>query len=211
MHRYFIKTPWWLRRIFSGYIWKLPAIDKTIYLTFDDGPHPQITDWVLDELKKYHMSATFFCIGKNVELYPEVFKRIVNEGHATGNHTYAHANGWKTPASDYLREVKQAAALIPSRLFRPPYGRIRKEQAAGIAGAMGETRAKVIMWDVLSGDFDKEFTPKQCFEHVRKNIEPGSIIVFHDSEKAYGNLKEVLPAVLEWMRKEGYISKKIEV
>ncbi len=208
MHRYFIKTPWWVKRLFSDYIWSFSAVGNEVYLTFDDGPHPTITPWVLDELKKYNATATFFCIGKNVVQYPEIYSRILNEGHAVGNHTYNHVNGWKVDAAAYCADVEKAAVPIKSNLFRPPYGRIKKSQFEGLKRAMNCT-LKVIMWDVLSADFDEKITPEICALNVTRHVRPGSVVVFHDSEKTSRNLKYALPKTLEFLKSKGYISKKI--
>ncbi|MCW3073206.1 MAG: polysaccharide deacetylase [Flaviaesturariibacter sp.] len=207
MQRYFIKTPWLVKRIFSSYVWSLPATDKRLYLTFDDGPHPAITPWVLDELKKFDAKATFFCIGKNVCDHPQVFQQISTEGHSIGNHTFHHLNGWKTPAKEYMADVEAAAACLPTNLFRPPYGRIKRSQAAGIRSVF--PNAKIIMWDVLSGDFDQSISPEQCLQNVLQKTVPGSIIVFHDSEKAYPHLAYALPKVLAAFAASGYSFKAI--
>lgn len=210
MHRYFLKIPWWIRTFFSAYVWKMPVRDKSIYLTFDDGPHPEITPWVLAVLKKYKAAATFFCIGKNVVQYPLVYAQIVQQGHSVGNHTYSHLNGWKTPVDMYLADAKKAATLIDSSLFRPPYGRIRKKQADRLGQMIEKNNVKIIMWHVLSADFDPAVSPEDCAAIVLKRVEPGSVVVFHDSEKAFRNLKYALPVVLERLKAEGYNFKKLE-
>jgi peptidoglycan-N-acetylglucosamine deacetylase len=208
MHRYFIKTPWWLKKLFPAYIWNYGRNEPAVYLSFDDGPHPEITPWVLAELKKYNAKATFFCIGKNVDAYPAIYKQIKEEGHSVGNHTYGHLNAWKTPAHQYEKDIKDAAVIIESDLFRPPYGRILHKNIPGIKRALGND-AKIIMWDVLSGDFDKNFSGEQCLHHVIKNTVAGSVIVFHDSVKAYDNLVYALPLVLENFKSKGYELRKI--
>ena len=159
MHKYFIKTPWIAKRFFSSYVWSLPAYENVVYLTFDDGPHPTITPWVLDQLKQFGAEATFFCIGNNVEKYPDVYQKVLDEEHAIGNHTYHHLNGWKTDDNKYINDVSAAAQLIQSNLFRPPHGRIRSSQAKRIPGAMKKDHVRIIMWDVLSADFDYSFYP----------------------------------------------------
>lgn len=204
MHRYFIKTPWWVSRLFSSYVWHIPTAGKVVYLTFDDGPHPTITPWVLDQLKQYSASATFFCIGKNVVQFPEVYNRVLQDGHSIGNHTHHHLNGWKTSVNSYLADVEAASAVIQTNLFRPPYGKITFMQAKGLVKAMKTNNAKVIMWDVLSADFDKTISPEQCAKNVMQNVSSGSVVVFHDSEKAFDNLKIALPAVLRFLKEEGY-------
>lgn len=189
----------------------MPENKNSVYLTFDDGPHPEITPWVISELKKYNAEATFFCIGKNVKQYPHIYKQILDEEHATGNHTQNHINGWKSSDEDYIKDISEAALHIKSNLFRPPYGRIKKSQAASIAEAMKNKTAKIIMWDVLSGDFDRSILPENCLENVLKNTTPGSIVVFHDSEKAYNNLVNSLPKVMQHFSKKGCLFKKIEI
>lgn len=210
MHRYFIKTPWIVKKVFPDYVWSLPEGEKDVYLTFDDGPHPVITPWVLDELKKYDARATFFCIGRNVQAQGEVYERILREGHSTGNHTHNHLNGWKTDAKEYIDDVAQAAKVIRSDLFRPPYGKIRAQQAKLVASAMQVKQSKIIMWDVLSADFDKSYSPQQCLDNVMKNVRPGSVVVFHDSEKAEKNLKYILPSILSELGSSGYRFRRIE-
>jgi peptidoglycan/xylan/chitin deacetylase (PgdA/CDA1 family) len=208
MHRYFIKTPGWVKTIFSKYTWAIKSSAQVLYLTFDDGPHPTITPWVLDELKKWNAKATFFCIGKNVALYPDVYRRIVAEGHTVGNHTYNHLNGWKTDLKEYIDDIQKAAGIIRSSLFRPPYGRIKRKQANLLHVAMGRS-AEVVMWDVLSGDFDKKITEEQCLKNVINNIQKGSIVVFHDSDKAYKNLQYTLPLVLQQLAERGYTFERL--
>jgi len=203
MHRYFIKIPWIVKKIFSSYAWNIPTDEKEVYLTFDDGPHPTITPWVLEELRKYNAYATFFCIGKNVEQFKETYESILNEGHAIGNHTYNHLNGWETTDDRYLQDILDASQLIHSNLFRPPYGKIKLKQARRISEVFNN-RIQIIMWDTLSGDFDKNYSAQQCVQNVIKNVRNGSIIVFHDSEKAYERLHYALPAVLQYFSEKGY-------
>lgn len=209
---YFIKAPWWLKKLYPSFVWKIPTKEKVLYLSFDDGPHETATPYVLDELKKYGAKATFFCIGKNVVSLPALYKRILDEGHKTGNHTYNHLNGWKTDDTTYINNVIQAAALIKSNLFRPPYGRIKKFQRKLLMRKEGTTQPlfKIIMWDVLSGDFDVKLSPQKCLGNVLKNAEPGSIIVFHDSTKAWSRMSYALPEVLEQLSKKGYVFKALE-
>jgi peptidoglycan/xylan/chitin deacetylase (PgdA/CDA1 family) len=166
-----------------------------VYLTFDDGPHPQITHFVLDQLDRYDASATFFCIGKNVVDNPGLYERLARSRHAIGNHTYDHLNGSKVNTEDYLADIAQAAAHIDSRLFRPPYGRIRRTQAL----ALGEATPPytIVMWSLLSADFDTDLSPQKCLENVVFHAEPRHIIVFHDSLKAAPRLEYALPRVLE--------------
>jgi peptidoglycan-N-acetylglucosamine deacetylase len=208
MHRYFIYIPWIIKRIFSSYVWSIPTQKKEVFLTFDDGPHPEVTIWVLEQLKQYNALATFFCVGENVQQYPQVYARILAEGHAVGNHTQHHVNGWKVSTDAYIKDVKEAAQLIDSHLFRPPYGRIKKKQAVAVKEAL-KPHAKIIMWDVLSADFDTAFTPEQCLKNVTRHARAGSVIVFHDSEKAAPNLKYALPKVLEDLNRKGYSFSRI--
>jgi len=204
MHKYFIKTPWIIKRFFPNYVWHIPTKEKEVFLTFDDGPHPQITPWVLAQLKQHKAAATFFCIGDNVKRYPEVYRQIIAEGHAVGNHTQNHLNGWSTSTETYLKNVEKAVQFISSNLFRPPYGRIKRSQAKGLQQAMQTSSTKIIMWDVLSADFDISISKEKCFANVMDHVRPGSIVVFHDSDKAFSHLQFVLPKVLEGLTKKEY-------
>lgn len=209
MHKYFLKTPWWVRKIYPSYLWKLPATQKSVYISFDDGPHPTITPWVLAELQKHNAKATFFCVGKNVQQYPDVYQQILETGHAVGNHTYSHLNGWQTADEEYLEDIRKATSQISSHLFRPPYGRIKKSQAKRVATALKKENAKVVMWDVLSADFDVTLSGEKCINTVLKYTEPGSIVVFHDSEKAFPRLKIALPVVLKRFTERGYTLERL--
>ena len=197
---YLVRTPWFLKKVYSSYFWNINTQDKIIYLTFDDGPHPTITNFVLDTLKFYNAKATFFCIGKNVDLYPNTYSKIIQQGHSVGNHTQSHLNGWKTLDQDYLNNIEEAALKIDSKLFRPPYGRITRFQAKLLMHA----KYKIIMWDVLSGDFDISLSKEKCSEDVILATQPGSIVVFHDSEKAMPRLEYVLPKMLNFFNNKGY-------
>jgi peptidoglycan/xylan/chitin deacetylase (PgdA/CDA1 family) len=199
---YTVCAPWLIKKWYPDLIWDIPSREKILYLTFDDGPHPGITPFVLDTLNKYRARATFFCIGKNVETYPEIYKRVLSEGHRVGNHSFDHLNGWKTPDKQYIANIGQAAKYIDSDLFRPPYGRISRFQAACLRGAPLSYR--IVMWGVLSADFDQSLSPSRCARNVTRNAGPGSIVVFHDSEKAFGRLREALPVVLEHFSGLGY-------
>ncbi len=211
MYRYFIKTPWIIKRLFYSYVWSIPSKEKEVYLSFDDGPHPQITSFVLQQLKKYNARATFFCIGKNVLLYPDVYKQMLEDGHSVGNHTFNHLNGWAASVEEYCEDVRQASQIIATNLFRPPYGKIKKKQAKKIQKVINYKQPKIILWDVLSGDFDTSITKEQCLKNVLNNYSTGSIIVFHDSEKAFKNLEYVLPNVLQKLSNEGFVFKKIQM
>jgi len=185
----------------------MPTLDRKIYITFDDGPISEVTPFVLAELKKVNAKATFFCIGDNIRKHPEVFQAVVNDGHSIGNHTFNHLKGWKTPDDDYLDNYKKCDELVESDLFRPPYGRIKRSQAAKIQAL--NPNVKIIMWDVLSGDFDQSLSPEKCLQNVLKASVPGSIIVFHDSLKAFKRLEYVLPKALEYWQKQGYSFEKL--
>jgi peptidoglycan/xylan/chitin deacetylase (PgdA/CDA1 family) len=199
---YSVKTPWWLKLLYKNCIWHIKGSKKTIFLTFDDGPHPTITSFVLDELKKYNAKATFFCIGKNVLQHTDIYRRITTEGHKIANHTHNHLNGWKTNNDIYLQNIEEAKKHIDSELFRPPYGKITKSQLKQLATKRFQLQA--IMWSVLSGDFDKKLAPQKCFRNVIKHTKNGSIVVFHDSEKAFERLQYALPRVLDHFSKQGY-------
>lgn len=199
---YLVRSPWWLKRYYSKLIWNLPAKERVLYLTFDDGPHPVATPFVLDELKKYGARATFFCIGKNVQEYPPIYRRVLLEGHRVGNHTQNHLNGWKTDDKKYLENIQDAARLIDSDLFRPPYGRISAMQSVLLRRE--PFNYKIIMWEVLSADFDLALSGERCMRNVIRHAKPGSIIVFHDSEKAWDRLRIALPRVLEHFSRNGY-------
>ena len=204
---YLAKTPKWVKKLFPSTIWELTTTKKILYLTFDDGPHPQVTNFVLDELLKYNAKATFFCIGRNVVKNPLIFNRILTEEHGVANHTHDHLDGWKTPNATYLQNILEASKYIDSDLFRPPYGRITAKQQKQLQTA--NKPFKIVMWSVLSGDFDITITSEQCCENVLKNAKSGSVIVFHDSEKAYERLKFTLPAVLKYFSEKGFQFEKI--
>jgi peptidoglycan-N-acetylglucosamine deacetylase len=199
---YLITTPRWIRRFFPGCIWEIAETRPVVYLTFDDGPDPEVTPFVLDLLQYYEMRATFFCIGKNVEAHPEVYARILREGHRTGNHTHHHLNGWKTQDDVYLDDISRAARHISSDLFRPPYGRIGRNQLRKLIKAPFLMRP--VMWSVLSGDFDPGITPFRCVRNVVDHALPGSIITFHDSQKAFPVLREALPVILDIFKQKGW-------
>jgi peptidoglycan/xylan/chitin deacetylase (PgdA/CDA1 family) len=206
---YLVKTPNWVNKLFTGSIWEMPETEKTIYLTFDDGPHPEITPFVLQELAKYNARATFFCIGNNVEDNKTVYERILEEGHAVGNHSFDHLDGWKTSKEEYVSNVLKAGKIIKSGLFRPPYGRITRQQRKALTGL--KNPFKIIMWSVLSGDFDLTVSPEQCCSNILKHAKSGAIIVFHDSEKAFERMQYALPVVLKHFADKGYQFKEIDL
>jgi peptidoglycan/xylan/chitin deacetylase (PgdA/CDA1 family) len=199
---YFIKTPWLLKKLYPECVWDIKTDEKILYLTFDDGPTPQATSFVLKELKKYNAKATFFCIGENVKEYFDIYKQIISEGHKPGNHTYNHLNGWKTTDKKYLENIQKAANIIDTDLFRPPYGKITKFQLKALQGE--KFKLKTIMWDVISADFDEKVSPENCYLNVINHSRPGSIIVFHDSLKAFPRLEYALPRLLDFYSNQGY-------
>lgn len=209
---FWVKTNYFIKRIFPNYVWDIPDAENKVYLTFDDGPTPEITEWTLGQLKKYNVKATFFCIGNNVEKYPDIFQKIIQEGHTIGNHTFNHLKGWNTSNPEYIENVNKCAETIGrlttnnSRLFRPPYGKIKPSQSKKLR----DLGFKIIMWDVISYDFDKTITPEKCLENVLRNVESGSIIVFHDSVKAEQNLKYALPKTLDFLKEKGFVCAKID-
>ena len=200
---YFIKTPFWLRLIYRSCIWRKSTEDRVLYLSFDDGPHPEVTPFVLEQLAIYNAQASFFCIGKNVQLYPEIYAAIITAGHTVGNHTQNHMNGWENKTDHYIADIQKASKLIHSNLFRPPYGRISFAQIKALR-LHPSLPQQIVMWDVLSGDFDKTITGEQCAQNVIQHAGPGSIIVFHDSAKAMDRLHIALPKVLAHFSKLGY-------
>jgi len=172
--------------------WKVKTNDKVLYITFDDGPHPTITPLVLNILDEYNAKATFFCVGENVTKYPDIFNQIINKGHAVGNHTYNHVKGWQTSDAAYLENIKKAAEVIPSNLFRPPYGRIKPSQIKLL-----KDHYRIIMWSILTRDYDKRLNPHNTIKQLNKLIKPGDVIVYHDSEKAQQNMLIMLKGVLQ--------------
>lgn len=184
----------------------MPEKEKCLYLSFDDGPHPEITGFVLDQLKKFNARATFFCIGGNVEKYPDMYRRLLAEGHAAGNHTQHHINGWKTGEEVYLKDIETASAHISSHLFRPPYGRISRTQLRRLIEKKSPDgqNYKVVMWNILAGDWVEDLRPEKCLERISRKISDGDIIVFHDSEKAWERMSYCLPRLLEHYSALGY-------
>ena len=205
MKYYWVKTHRIIKWLLPKFLWEIKTDRKVVYLTFDDGPTPEITNWVLSQLQSFDAKATFFCIGNNIESNPEIFANIIANGHAIGNHTQDHLNGWDSKFEDYLINVKLCADQISrhglnTKLFRPPYGKVKMSQTQRLL----QLGYKIVMWDILSADFDKTITPEECLNNVLKNIEPGSIIIFHDSVKAFANLEYALPKTLAFLKSEGY-------
>ncbi len=200
------RTPYIIKKIYFSLIWDLYSSEKDLYLTFDDGPVPGITLEVLDILETYNAKATFFCIGRNVERYPEIFNQILKRGHAVGNHTYSHLKGWQTRNYEYYSDIKLAGSFIKSNLFRPPYGKIKRTQLKHLRHLYN-----IIMWDVMSFDFSKSVSKEKCLSIVINNIRKGSIIVFHDSVKAREKVLYALPQVIKVMQDKGYTFRSIRL
>ena len=194
---YGVKTPGPLKAVFKNLVWDIPVESKTLFLTFDDGPTPEVTEFVLDTLKEYNAKATFFCLGKNIERHPDIFQKVLDGDHKIGNHTWSHKNGWKTKNKEYFEDIE--AFPLETKLFRPPYGRISLSQISVL-----KSQYSIIMWDVLSGDFDPKVSNDQCLANVVDNAGNGSIVVFHDSAKARDRLKFALPKVLEIYSDKGF-------
>ena len=197
------RTPFFLPRLYPGLLWRRVTDKKEIFLTFDDGPIPTVTPFVLETLREFGASATFFCIGDNVRKHPDVFRAVVAGGHCIGNHTFHHVKGWQTADAQYLDEVSECDAEIEKHrastdLFRPPYGRIKRSQIRALANR------RIVMWDVLTNDYDRSLDEDDCLKGTLSASRPGSIVVFHDSLKAERNLRYVLPRYLEQLTRDGY-------
>ncbi|MEN8187588.1 MAG: polysaccharide deacetylase family protein [Bacteroidota bacterium] len=237
MKPYLVKTPEIIKRFWPDYTWQIATDKKEIYLTFDDGPHPEITPWVLKTLEDFNARATFFCVGDNIKKFPEVYQEVLSKDHSVGNHTFNHLNGWKTSTETYLENIQKAEEVIrrvktedrrpksdnnqncstnnqqpttsnqqpTTKLFRPPYGKIKPSQTK----ALLMEGYQIIMWNVLSGDFDIELSNEKCLQNVVKNTRKGSVIVLHDHEKAFKKLQFVLPKVLKFYSENGFIFKAI--
>lgn len=194
------QPPFWYRMFFPKGVWRIPdPNEKVVYLTFDDGPIPEITPWVLDLLDEYDIKATFFCVGDNVRKYPDIYKMVLDRGHHVGNHTFNHIQGIKTLSHKYLKNTELASEYIDSKLFRPPHGHMRIPQFYIL-----RRKYRIILWDVVTRDYSKLRTPEQVLENVKRYTRNGSIIVFHDSLKAEKNMKYALPRSIEWLKEQGY-------
>jgi len=195
----FVKTPAIVSRIVKKVLWKMPAPEKKLFLSFDDGPIPGNTLWILNTLANYNAKATFFCVGHNVKKYPDLYQKLAESGHAIGNHTFNHLNAWKTNHQEYLQNIDSASELINSNLFRPPYGKINVSLYKEIS-----KHYQIVMWDVLSRDYDAAISSEKCYSNVINHAKNGSIIVFHDNYKAAKHLHYTLPKVLDYFSKQGY-------
>jgi peptidoglycan-N-acetylglucosamine deacetylase len=203
MKSYWIKTPNFIKRLFHNQVWDIPNTESKIYLTFDDGPTPEITEWTLQVLKEHNIKATFFCIGENIKKHPDIFAAVLADGHILGNHTFNHLNGWETSTFNYIQNIelcKNEISFLQSKIFRPPYGKIKPSQSKKIR----QLGYKIIMWDVLSADFDATITREKCLENATRKVTSGSIIVFHDSIKASENLKFALPKAIKILKEKGF-------
>lgn len=201
----YFRPPKFVRRMFPELIWSINNT-ATIYLTFDDGPNPQVTPWVMEQLAQYNAKATFFCIGKNAEMHPEIVEQLKKEGHSIGNHTYSHCKGWGKNTGAYIEDVELANGFLGSTLFRPPYGRIRTSSIRRLS-----SRYHIIMWDILSRDYSSVVSPQKCVKEVVPHLRDGSIIVFHDSLKASRNLYHALPIILKEIYSRGYQCQAIDL
>jgi peptidoglycan-N-acetylglucosamine deacetylase len=187
------------QKLFPGLVWSIPNNEKKVFITFDDGPTPFLTNWILEILKEYNAKATFFCLGKNAEKYPEVFNNILCGNHSIGNHSYSHLNGWKTNTKEYIEDVEMADSIVRTNLFRPPYGKLKPAQLRKL-----NKNYKIIMWDVLSKDYSFRTSKEKCLKNVEEFTKEGSIIVFHDSEKAKNNLIFTFPKVIKYLKDSGF-------
>lgn len=200
-----VQPPGWLKLFYPAAFWRGSASEKVVYLTFDDGPIPEVTPWVVDLLHHKGIQATFFCVGENVARYPHLLHHLLDSGHLVGNHTFHHVPAWRLSFSEYLNEIEMAQKLIHTHLFRPPHGKLWPWQMP----ALMRRFRKIVMWDVLTKDYDRRLSPDEVVDNVVKYVRPGSVIVFHDSLKAWPNLQEALPRSIDWLQQQGYRFKLI--
>ncbi len=196
--------PSWIQKLFPTLTWEMPDSTNTVYLTFDDGPHPEITPWVIEQLDQYNMKASFFCVGDNARKHPETLQQITQKGHQLGNHTMHHIKGWKTSTADYLKDIQLCEEYLQTNLFRPPYGRITRQQIKAL-----KNDYKIVMWSLLSCDFDQSLNCESALHGLKNKTKNGSIVVFHDSLKAEKNLRYLLPKYLEFLHNKGYTCKTL--
>ena len=196
----FVQTPKFIQALFPSLIWRKETKNKEVWLTFDDGPTPEVTPWILAILKKENVKATFFLVGKQIEQYPALLGDIINGGHVIANHSYSHKNGWLTSKKKYVTDVKKCQELMPlNQLFRPPYGKITKVQISEL-----KTKYKIILWDVLAWDFQQKTTPKKVQKNILKNTRSGSIIVLHNNRKSFKNLQSILAETIKNLKEKGF-------
>lgn len=194
-----VRLPLLFTALFRSAVWRMPDNEKVVYLTFDDGPIPEVTPWVLNLLKSEGIRATFFCVGENVAKYPEVYRQVLDRGHSVGNHTFNHWQGFKHDDDEYFHNIEKASELINSDLFRPPHGLLKPSQYRYL-----KNKYRIIMWDLVSCDYNRQLGPREVLSNVTDFVRPGSIITFHDSIKAQPNLTKVLPQAIEWLKEQGY-------
>ena len=196
---HFVRPIFFLKYLYSKAIWRKSKQENNIYLTFDDGPIPEVTPWILDLLLKKNIKATFFCVGDNIRKHPDIFARIKAEGHSVGNHTYNHLKGWDTNDEQYFENIAKCQELTQTQLFRPPYGRMKLSQQHELA-----KHYDIVMWDVLTGDYDARISPEQCLKNATEYVRNGSILVFHDNIKAIPNLKYALEKTIDSLMHRGF-------
>lgn len=194
-----IQVPSFLTGLLPGALWRGPSAERQVFLTFDDGPVPEVTPWVLDLLKRENIPACFFCVGENVQRHPDLYQQILDDGHLTGNHSFNHIQGMKTTDADYFANIDKAARYIDSPFFRPPHGFLRRSQFRQL-----RQKYQVVMWDVVSRDYLPSLSPEQVVRNVLNFVRPGSVIIFHDSLKARKNLYAALPVVIQALKEKGY-------
>ena len=194
-----VRLPRYITSLFKEAVWRLDETERIVYLTFDDGPIPEITPWVLDLLQKEKIKATFFCVGENVMRNPEVYQQILKDGHSVGNHTFNHWQGIKKGNKDYFQNIEKAGEYIDSDLFRPPHGWLKPSQYHFL-----KKKFRIIMWDLISCDYDVRIRPERVFKNITDFVRPGSVITFHDSIKAQRNLKETIQPAIRWIKEQGY-------